>query len=122
MQNRFLNLLVLFLLQDQIQGFAPAKFGAFVRPNSAKLFAGTLIGSGDLANKTTTVVDKVVANVEDKKKVGKKKADKKGKTLDKDEDPVVISDDLIAKDDVLDEQTILDIDMMKKAIQLAQSR
>jgi len=113
--------LVLFLLQDQIQGFAPAKFGAFVRPNSAKLFAGTLIGSGDLANKTTTVVDKVVANVEDKKKVGKKKADKKGKTLDKDEDPVVISDDLIVKDDVLDEQTILDIDMMKKAIQLAQS-
>jgi hypothetical protein len=97
------------------------KLGPFIKPNSATLFAGTLIESGDLANKTTAVVIDKVANVEDKKKVGKK-AGKKSKALEKEEDLAIVPDHLIVDDEVVDAQTILDIDMMKKAIQLAQSR
>jgi len=98
------------------------KLGPFIKPNSATLFAGTLIESGDLANKTTAVVIDKVANVEDKKKVGKNTG-KKSKALDKEENQALIPNHLIVDNEVVDDaQTILDIDMMKKAIQLAQSR
>jgi hypothetical protein len=122
MRSRFLNLLVLCLIQDQILGFSPVKLGPFIKPNSATLFAGTLIESGDLANKTTAVVIDKVTNVEDKKKVGKNTG-KKSKALDKEENQALIPNHLIVDNEVVDDaQTILDIDMMKKAIQLAQSR
>jgi hypothetical protein len=98
------------------------KLGPFIKPNSATLFAGTLIESGDLANKTTAVVIDKVTNVEDKKKVGKNTG-KKSKALDKEENQALIPNHLIVDNEVVDDaQTILDIDMMKKAIQLAQSR
>jgi len=64
----------------------------------------------------------LLTNVEDKKKVGKNTG-KKSKALDKEENQALIPNHLIVDNEVVDDaQTILDIDMMKKAIQLAQSR
>jgi len=138
MQHRFLNLLVLFLLQEHSQGFAPAaKFGVFVKhssSSSATLFAGagtTLIGSGDIANKTSSVVDKVASATAGKKKDSKKKEDSKKEEKDESvtvavketkEETEIPADDLIVEADEPDEQTLLDIKMMKKAIKMAQSR
>ena len=42
--------------------------------------------------------------------------------LDEGDEEGNISDDLVVDDEELDEQSLLDIDMMQKAIQMAQSR
>lgn len=133
MKYQFLNFLVLFLLQEQSHGFAPAaKFGVFNKPSrssSVTLLAGsTLTGSGD-TNKTASVVSGAASATASKKKESKKKEDSK---KEKKEESVTVAvketkeeteipvDELIVEE--LDEQTLLDIKMMKKAIQMAQSR
>jgi len=109
MQHSSIKLILLLLLQKQSEAFAPAPLHA-IRNHAInqKLHAGTLIDSGDTAAPEeeddaldiTALVSEAVNGHSDTE----------------------ISDDQIFADDEMDEQSILDLEMMKKAIQMAHSR
>ena len=121
MMNLFsFSLFLVYLLHGRAEAFAPSsRFSVVIHDrihshptSSGNFLAGTLIDSGDV----TAPNDR-----QDRKKY---KLDKNITSVvaeDKDFSKE-ISEDLILDDETLDEQTILDIDMMQKAIQIARSR
>ena len=147
-QKKNFLLLLLTFLQRESAGFGFAPTFTSVRgvrnqasSQSQRIYAGTLIQSGDAPVKedddeedgaiaSAGVID--IDALVDKAKEGvvnEDGDDGDGVVDDADADADAddgedagISEDLILEDEELDEQTLLDIEMMQKAIQFAQSR
>ena len=126
--------LSLFLLQHESEAFGPSAVRIQTRQMQGQaLYAGTMIESGTVTKEDGDDEEKASKVKDEKAKEKKEKRDldiealveevSEGKNLlDEGDEEGNISDDLVVDDEELDEQSLLDIDMMQKAIQMAQSR
>lgn len=134
MRIRILNSLLLVLLQDAIDGFSPVRISSVSKANVHSriqvLYDGkksTLVESGDVANGTSDIngddmnkSKEIVDNfLKDSKSKEIKNTDENAQILKEDEDEVEDHEEV--EDEAPNEQQIMDSNMMKKAIQQAQS-
>ena len=109
MKMRSLSFFLAFcLLQDQSEAFGPSTLR--IQKNQGfgtNLYAGTLIESGDASKEEGVNDDDIDIKASGSENVSGEE---------------MISDDIVLDEDKLDEQSQLDIEMMQKAIQMAQSR
>jgi pyrimidine deaminase RibD-like protein len=117
-----LKVVLLCILKAQTEAFAPGSVRnvSFMNKNTVashqKLYASTLIESGDSKGVNATATDKAELDIDS---LVEKVATNGGTSEDKAED--AITEDLIEDEAELSEQEIMDRDMMEMAMQMARS-